>query len=172
MIVSMVVAMAQNRVIGAKNSLPWYLPDDLRKFRELTTGHAILMGRKTFDSLPKVLPNREHYIVTRSADFKEQNPKTQGNEHVFTVSDPVSALDILQERIEFKKDIPEEVFVIGGGELFAQLLPYSVKLYVTLVKKEIEGDTFFPEIEPCDWIETERTVFDEFDFVVFERCPE
>lgn len=172
MMVSMVVAMAQNRVIGAKNSLPWYLPEDLKKFRELTTSHAILMGRKTFDSLPKVLPNREHYIVTRSADYKEQNPRTKENVHVFTVSDPVSALDMLQERIDFKGDIPEEVFVIGGGELFAQLLPYAVKLYVTLVKKDIDGDTFFPEIDPCDWTETERTVFDEFDFVVYERVQD
>jgi dihydrofolate reductase len=172
MIVSMIVAVAQNRVIGSRNALPWHLPEDLKKFRELTTGHAILMGRKTFDSLPKVLPDREHYVVTRSVDFNVQNPKARGNEHVVAVADPVSALDLLQERIEFRKDIPQEIFIIGGGELYAQLMPYACKLYVTLVKQEIDGDTFFPEIDPCDWTETERTVFDGFDFIVYERCQE
>lgn len=169
MLVSMILAMASNRVIGSKNALPWYLPEDLKKFRELTTGHAILMGRKTFESLPKVLPGREHYVVTRKSDYKITNERAAESEHVFTAPDPVSALDLISERIELDGDIPDEVFVIGGGELFTQLLPYTDRIYLTLIKKEIEGDTYFPEIDPADWEETTSQDFDEYSFITLER---
>lgn len=169
MIVSMIVAMTQSRVIGANNALPWHLPEELKRFRALTSGHAILMGRKTFVSLPKVLPDRDHYVITRSPDFKEQDPKARGSEHVFTAPDPVAALAMLRERIEQRGDIPEEVFVIGGGEIFAQLMPYAFRLYVSVVKQDVEGDTFFPAIDPREWAEAERTPFEAFDSIVYER---
>ena len=168
--VSIVVAMAPNRVIGAKNSMPWYLPEDLKKFRELTTDHAILMGRKTFESLPKVLPNREHYVVTRDPDYKRTNERASESKHVFTAPDPVAALDLISDRIELSGDIPDEVFVIGGGEIFSQLLPYAGRIYVTLIKKEIEGDTFFPEIGEDEWEQISVQEFDGFDFMIYERA--
>jgi len=169
MIISMVVAMSVNRIIGASNSLPWYLPEDLKNFRELTTGHAMIMGRKTFESLPKVLPGREHYVITRSEDYKEKNMRARESAHVFVISDPVSAIDLIGKRVDDERDIPEEVFVIGGGEIFSQLLPYTSKLYVTLLKKSIEGDTYFPEIKSEDWEETGRSIFNEFDFIEYTR---
>jgi dihydrofolate reductase len=167
--ISMVVAMSENRVIGASNSLPWYLPEDLKKFRELTTGHAMIMGRKTFESLPKVLPGREHYVITRSENYKEENKRASESNHVFVIPDPVSAVNLVRERIAYEHDIPEEIFVIGGGEIFSQLLSYASKLYVTLLKKPIEGDTYFPEIQREDWKETGRSIFDNFDFIEYTR---
>ncbi len=169
MIVSMVVAMTRNRVIGTRSALPWYLPEDLRRFKSLTDGHAIVMGRRTFDGLPRVLPGREHYVVTRSEHFMEENPKALGNSHVFAAPDPVSALAMTEERLELRGDIPEEVFVIGGGEIFLQLLPYASRLYVTLVKRDVEGDTYFPVIEPDEWTVTSCEEHDGFDFLVYER---
>ena len=167
--VSIIVAMALNRVIGSGNSMPWYLPEDLKKFRELTTGHAILMGRKTYESLPKVLPNREHYVVTRDPDYKSTNERASSNSHVFTALDPAAALGFISDRIELEGDIPEEVFVIGGGELFSQLLPYADKIYMTLIRKDIDGDTFFPQIDDNEWVQTSGEDFDGYSFLVFER---
>ncbi|MDD4326951.1 MAG: dihydrofolate reductase [Eubacteriales bacterium] len=167
--VSMIVAMSENRVIGSNNAMPWYLPEDLKKFRELTTGHAILMGRKTFESLPKVLPGREHYVVTGNSDYKETNERASGSEHVFTAPDPVAALDLIADRITTSGDIPDEVFVIGGGELFEQLLPYTERVYVTLIRKEMSGDTFFPELSLEDWVQTSSEEFDGFDFLIYDR---
>jgi len=196
MIISIIVAMAQNRVIGAKNSLPWYLPEDLKKFRELTTGHPILMGRKTFESLPHVLPNRDHYIITRNPDYKKTNERAQGSNQVFVATTPAEAIAMVKEKqinspMDLKKQSQEqdslnfkgqekegasaisnqqdEVFVIGGGEIFKQMISFADRMYITFVKEEIEGDTFFPEIDPAQWKEVERQVFDKFDFVIYDR---
>jgi dihydrofolate reductase len=169
MIVSIVVAMANNRVIGTKNALPWYIPEDLKKFRLITTGHAIIMGRKTFESLPHVLPNRLHYVITRSVDFKRTNPVAAESDSVFIVSTPEQALEMIHNRIDTIGDVPEEVFVIGGGEIYNQTISLTSRLYITYVKRQVDGDTFFPEIDCSEWIETSREVHDEFDFVVYDR---
>lgn len=169
MILSIVVAMTNQNIIGAKNSLPWYLPEDLKKFRKITTGHAMIMGRKTFESLPKVLPEREHYVITRNSDYKKTNDRARQSEHVFVVSDPASAIKQIEERLKTKGDIPDEVFIIGGGQIFSQMMPFTSKMYITLVKQNIKGDTFFPEFNNSKWKETEREIFDEFDFLVYEK---
>ena len=167
--ISMIAAMTPTRVIGAKNSLPWYLPEDLKKFRELTTGHPILMGRKTFESLPRVLPDRDHYIITRNADYKNVNPAARDSDRVFTAGTPEEAIGMAKENLRLHPASSDEVFVIGGGEVFRQMLPFADRIYITFVKEDIEGDTYFPVMEPAEWKETERRVFDRFDFAVYDR---
>ncbi len=167
--ISMIVAMTPDRVIGTKNALPWYLPEDLKKFRELTTGHPILMGRKTFESLPRVLPNRDHYVVTRNADYKNASEAARGSDRVFVAATPEEALEKIRARQAADSAVPDEIFVIGGGEIFRQMLPSADRLYVTLVKETIAGDTYFPPIPPEQWKETDRTIFDRFDFIVYDR---
>ncbi len=166
---SVTVAMTLNRVIGTKNSLPWYLPEDLKKVKSLTTGHILIMGRRTFESLPHVLPNRDHYVVTRNSDYKNSNAMARESLHVFIAGTPDEALEMVRKRLRDDPSIPEEVFIFGGGELFEEMLPLTDRIYVTLVKDEIEGDTFFPVIEPAQWKQTDRQGFDKFDFVVYER---
>lgn len=167
--ISMIVAMAQNRVIGANNSLPWHIPDDLKRFRALTTGHALIMGRKTFESLPRVLPGRDHYVITRTRDYKEKNEMAKSSDRVFVAATPQETLSLLRNRPDGENESAEEVFVIGGGEIYRQMLPFANRLYITFVKKDVDGDTCFPEIDPVCWRETERQVMDEYDFIVYDR---
>lgn len=167
--ISIIVAMTQNRVIGAKNSLPWYLPEDLKKFRELTTGHPMLMGRKTFESLPRVLPGRDHYVITRNADYKKTNAMAQNSDRVFVAQTPAEAISMVNECLSQTPGSSEEIFVIGGGEIFTQMLSLADRLYITYVKEDIEGDTFFPAIDSSQWKEVERQEFERFDFVVYDR---
>ena len=122
-----VAAMTQNRVIGRDGTMPWHVPDDLRFFKRLTTGHPILMGRKTWDSLGRVLPNRRHLILSRSM------PPTPGVE----ILPDLQALESLS--------LTGDVYVIGGAEIYRQLLPHCTSLYLTLLPFEAEGDTFFPD---------------------------
>lgn len=122
-----VAAMTRNRVIGRDGTMPWHVPDDLRFFKRLTTGHPILMGRKTWDSLGRVLPNRRHLILSRSM------PPTPGVE----ILPDLPALESLA--------LTGDVYVIGGAEIYRQLLPHCTSLYLTLLPFEAEGDTFFPE---------------------------
>lgn len=125
-----VAAMSLNRVIGKEGKIPWYLPEDFKWFKQLTMGHVILMGRKTFDSLGRrVLPGRTSLVVSRS---EEAFPG------VSFVKD-LAALDPGQ--------FNEKVFVIGGGQIYAQLLPRCSDIYLTVVKREVHGDAFFPEFE-------------------------
>lgn len=169
MIVSIVVAMAINRVIGMKNALPWYIPEDLKKLRLLTTGHALIMGRKTFESLPHVLSNRLHYVITRSENFKQTNPMAAESGSVFTAATPELAIKMIRDRIDSEGDIPEEVFIFGGSEIYNQTISLADRIYITYVKRKVDGDTFFPEIDYTQWSETSREVHDDFDFVVYDR---
>lgn len=136
--ISTIVAIANNNAIGKDNDLLWRLPGDLKRFKEITSGHTILMGRKTFLSLPRVLPNRHHVILTRDINFKFDDPN-------------VSIVHSIDEVLKKYLSCPQEVFVIGGGEIYSELLPYSEKLYLTKVHKDFHGDTFFPEIDYSKW---------------------
>lgn len=134
---SLIVAMDKNRVIGLDNEMPWHLPNDLRYFKERTTGHTIIMGRKTFDSLGRVLPNRKHIVLTRSKrDFPE------GVEVIHKID------DIFQY---VKENQDEEIFIIGGGELFKLMLPHVDKMYITEIDEEFAGDVYFPFFEEAEW---------------------
>ena len=140
--ISFIVAMDRNHVIGSNNQMPWHLPNDLRFFKETTTGNTIVMGRKTFESIGRVLPNRKHIVITKSTtDFPNE---------VEIVHDIETIVKLSEDNNE------EELFVIGGGDIFKQLLPYADKLYVTLINETFEGDVFFPVISMEEWEEVSR----------------
>ena len=132
--------MANNHVIGINNGLPWHLPEDLKHFRALTTGHHIIMGRKTYDSLGRLLPGRTTVIVTRNIDFKV---------------DGALIAHSLQEAVQLCKN-DTEVFIIGGAELYKDGLAQANKLYVTEVNLDVDGDAFFPIIDLDKWTESAR----------------
>ncbi len=159
---SIVVAKAKNNIIGKDNKIIWNLPEDLKHFKELTTNHTIIMGRKTFESLGRVLPNRKHIIFSNNPDLKINDENVQ----------VVHSLLEIQDLIEGK----EEAFVIGGSMIYNFLMPYVKKMYVTEIDKEFDGDTFFPKIDTKTWkeisrkkgIDNEGIDFD-YDFVVYEK---
>ncbi len=134
--VSIVAALGNNRVLGKGNELLWHISDDLKRFKELTMGHPVIMGRKTFDSivayLGKPLPGRTNIVVTRNIDF------------VSRYSDLIIARSV-EEAIEKGKELDSEVYVIGGAQIYEAALPYTDKLYLTLIDDEKEGDVFFPD---------------------------
>lgn len=160
---SIIVAIASNNAIGKDNSLLWHISEDLKRFKEITSGHKILMGRKTFESLPGILPNREHIILTRDRNFNLD-------------SDKVTVINNIEDAIKFYKNSDEEVFIIGGGEIYKQFLKYANKLYLTKVNKDFDADTFFPQINLDEWevIHNSETKVDEksglnFEFIDFLR---
>ena len=159
---SIIVAKAKNNIIGKDNKLVWHLPADLKHFKELTTGHKIIMGRKTFESLGRVLPNRKHIIFSQNPDFKVKDENVE----------VVHSLLQIQELIEGE----EEAFVIGGAMIYNFLMPYVKKMYVTQIDQEFEGDAFFPVISENTWkeISKEKGIKDEennldYEFITYER---
>jgi len=139
MIVSAVVAIGENNAIGKDNQLLWRLPADLKHFKEITSGHTVIMGRKTYDSVGKPLPNRRNIIITRNKDLE-----IPGVEIVASMDE---ALALCQEE--------EEVYVIGGAQIYASSMHLTDKIYLTRVHQSFEADSFFPEIDPGIWSETE-----------------
>ncbi len=159
---SIIVAVAENNVIGKDNKLIWHLPEDLKRFKKLTTGHTIIMGRKTFESLGRILPNRKHVILCNDMELNIED------ENVEVLED----ISMLKQYI----DSTEENFVIGGATIYKLLLPYANKLYLTLIHEEFEGDVYFPEIKEKDWkvIETEKGLKDEknpydYEYITYTR---
>lgn len=132
-----IVAMSENRVIGYQNRLPWHLPADLRHFKQITMGKPILMGRKTYESIGRPLPGRENIILTRQQDFKAAG--------CVVVHD-------IQEAFHQR----DELFLIGGADLFQQLLPKVQQIYLTVIHRDFEGDAFFPELIAAEWNEVEN----------------
>jgi dihydrofolate reductase len=139
--IAIVVAMADNRVIGRDNQLPWHLPADLRHFRQVTIGKPVLMGRKTHESIGRPLPERTNIVVTRDRSYEAPG--------CVVAHSIESALKAAGDR--------EEVMVIGGADFYRQLLPKADRLYLTLVHAEFEGDARFPELDDREWREVERT---------------
>lgn len=137
---ALIAAMARNRVIGRQNSLPWRLPTDMRRFRELTIGHPVLMGRKTFESLGRPLPNRTNIVLTSDRAYSGQGCVTA---HSLVQALAIAAKHLAPER--------PEVFVIGGENLYRQTLPHADRLYLTQIDAKIEGDAWFPEFTPEAW---------------------
>jgi dihydrofolate reductase len=130
--VSIIVSMSRNNVIGKDGKLPWHIPEDLKWFKRKTLGHAVIMGRKTYESIGMVLPDRKNIIISRSTTFRVQGAK------IFNSIE--NALNELNERRE------EEVFIIGGAKIFKASLAYTDRIYLTLIHREFDGDTFFPTI--------------------------
>lgn len=156
--VTVIAAVAANRVIGKDNALPWRLREDLQRFRRLTTGHTIVMGRKTFESLGRLLPERTHVVVSRSRAYT-----------------PTGCLvaSSLDEALEGCAGL-DEVFVIGGAEIYRQALPLANRLQLTEIHSDFAGDAFFPEMNRAEWHETSRECHQAdagfgYDFVTYER---
>lgn len=143
--IALIWAMARNRVIGRDNTLPWRLPADLAHFKSLTTGHPVIMGRKTFESLGRPLPNRINIVITRDRSFSPAGCLVAHS------LDEAFHLGTLHEA-----SVRPELFVIGGENLYSQALVLADRLYVTLVDAEVEGDACFPDFEWEDWREVER----------------
>ncbi len=159
--VSIIVAMDRGRVIGKNNRLPWHISEDLKRFKTLTMGHPIIMGRKTFESIGRVLPGRTHIVLTRQAPY--------------SAPAGVKTANSLEVAIALAKD-EEEVFVIGGREIYEQALRIAQRLYVTQVEGSFDGDTFFPPIDASAWREIAREHrslsgegYEGYAFVTYER---
>lgn len=144
--VVLVVAMAENRVIGAGGAMPWHIPTDLKRFKALTIGKPVIMGRKTWEAIGKPLADRDNIVVTRQPDFAPKGAIIAGDiEHALIMGKALA-----------EGRGASEIAVIGGGEIYAQVLERADRIEMTLVKGEISGDTRFPQIDPDRWEETGR----------------
>jgi dihydrofolate reductase len=132
MIVSLIAAMSQNRIIGRDQQLPWHLPEDLKRFRAITKGHPCVMGRKTFESIKRPLPNRPNIIVTRQKGYRVEG---------------ATVVDSVEAALAPYRQSGEEVFILGGEEIFRQTIDLADKLYLTIIHKEFSGQTRFPEFD-------------------------
>lgn len=160
--ISIIAALAENGVIGRDNRLPWHLPDDLKHFRRLTIGHPVIMGRRNYESLGRPLPDRLNIVVTRDPGYAAPGCRVAHS---------------LAQAFEAAAGAGE-IFVIGGGELYAQTLERADRLYLTCVHARVEGDTRFPDFDPGAWREVERVRHEAddrhpyaFSFVTLERLP-
>ncbi len=156
--IALVAAVAKNLVIGVNNKLPWNLPEDLKRFRAITKGKTVLMGRKTFESILDYrgapLPDRKNVVITRDAAYK--------------VPPGVDVHTSIHEALVHHKD--EEIMIIGGGEIFRQTIDQADKLYITHVNTEVEGDVYFPPIDPNIWREVWHEDHEGYSFVNYEHA--
>ena len=160
MIISLIAAMDKNRVIGKGGKLPWNLPADMKYFKDKTLGKPIIMGRKTYESLGKPLPNRTNIIITRDRDYKAEG--------CIVVHSAEEALKAAEGN--------EEVMIIGGSQIYKELLPKTNRMYLTIVDADFEGDTFFPDYDVKEWKETayeehERDAENQYNytFLILEK---
>lgn len=159
--ISIIVAIAENRAIGKNNQLLWHLPEDLKRFKKITSGNTVIMGKKTWESLPiKPLPNRKNIVISDNL-----SDTFQGCSTTYSIEEAVKECNESGEN-----------FIIGGGSVYKQFLPYAQKLYITLIHKKFEADTFFPEIDLNEWNEIERSeIFSNpaenfsYSFIIYQR---
>ena len=159
--ISFIVAMDKNRLIGKNNQLPWHLPEDLKFFKRVTMGHPIVMGRKTHESIGRILPGRENIVITRQQDYKCKG---------CTMFYSIDAF------VNYCKEQNDEIFVIGGAEIFKDTFPYADRLYITFINEEFEGDTYFPNFNVEEWnlVSIEKGIKDEmnpydYEFRIYDR---
>ena len=141
-LISIISAMARNRVIGHENRLPWHLPADLQRFKAITMGKPMVMGRKTWESLPGLLPGRPHIVVSRNRDYRAEGARV---------------VHSLEEAIDAAGRV-EELMIVGGANLYTQALSHARRMYLTLIDAEVEGDTWFPAFDTDEWQEAAREV--------------
>jgi dihydrofolate reductase len=156
MIISFIAAMSQNRVIGRDQGLPWNLPEDLKRFRRITKGHPVIMGRKTFDSIGKPLPARENIVITR------QEITIPG----------VKVVSNIDQALKLFEGTDQEVFILGGGQIFSESLPRADRIYLTLIEQDFEGDVLFPEVNWSQFKKTFEEVHTEpmpYRFINYDR---
>ena len=159
MIISLIAAMDENRLIGVQNGLPWHLPADFKHFKAVTMGKPVIMGRKTFESIGRPLPGRTNVVISRNG----------------FIAEGVVCVDNIDAALEQVKDA-EEVMIIGGASFYEQMLPKAERMYLTHVKATCEGDAWFPEFDPAEWevIKSERFNADEknnysFEIIEYQR---
>ena len=157
----LIVAVSENGVIGDKNQLPWHISADLKRFRKLTTGHHLILGRKTFESINRLLPDRTMVIVTRNSEYFFAGAKIASN---------------LEQALLLAEEDPQP-FIAGGAEIYRQSVPLVHRIHLTRVHCQIDGDTFFPEVDWADWklVESERFDADkknqyDYSFEVYDRA--
>lgn len=159
MTVTIMAAVARNGVIGRDGAIPWHLPDDMRRFRQTTTGHVLVMGRLTYESIGRPLPGRTTIVVTRSQDWP-------------AATEPPAGLVVaasLEEALREAARLDGETFIQGGAQLYAEALPLADRLLVTWVDADPEGDTFFPDVDWAEWDEVERQEFDGGTWSTYRR---
>jgi dihydrofolate reductase len=156
MMVALIVAMSEDGTIGDKGKIPWHISDDLKRFKRLTIGHPIIMGRKTYESIGKSLPRRTNIVLTRSRNFVAPS-------EVLKFDSLDAALDHCRQQHE------ELVFIIGGAEVYRQSLPVADKLFITEVHQRATGDAQFPDYDRSQWIEVARVSRPEYSFVEYTR---
>ena len=139
--ISLIVAMASNRVIGLNNQMPWHLSADLKKFKKITMGSPVLMGRKTYQSIGRPLPGRTNIIISRNPDYRQ---------------DGCVVVNTIESALKTGGENADELFIIGGSDLYNAMLPIADSIYLTLINKAFDGDTFFPDFNMHDWVEAER----------------
>ena len=147
--------MGEKNEIGFNNQLLWHLPKDLKHFKDLTSGHPIIMGRKTYESIGKPLPNRTNIVISRKKDWFVEGILIVGS---------------IKEAVKFAKKIDEEVFIIGGGNIYGQTMDIVDKLEVTLVKADLEADTYFPKIDPKVWKKTSEVCHEKDEKNQYDFC--
>jgi dihydrofolate reductase len=159
--ISFLVAMDQKRTIGKDNDLPWHLPADLKYFKQVTMGHPIVMGRKTHEAIGRVLPGRENIVLTREKSY---------------TSPGCTVIHSIEDLLNIDKEKDEEVFVIGGAEIFKEVFTSADRLYITLIEDVFEGDTYFPDFDQSEWevVSKEKGIKDEknpydYYYIVFKR---
>jgi dihydrofolate reductase len=151
---AIIAALNAKRVIGVDGGLPWHIPEDLKYFKANTTGHAIIMGRKTYDSIGRALPNRRNIVISRNPELEIEGVET-------TTS--------LKEAIQLARSDDDEPRIIGGASIYEAAMPLATKMFLTQVDQDIDGDTFFPHFEDNDWEEIQSTAHDGFVFRLLER---
>jgi dihydrofolate reductase len=152
---TIVVAMGEKNEIGFENKLLWHLPTDLKHFKDITSGHPIIMGRKTYESIGKPLPNRTNIVISRKKNWFEEGVLIVGS---------------IKEAVKFAKKIDENVFIIGGGNIYEQTIEIVDKLEVTLVKTDLEADTFFPKIDTKIWKKTSEICHEKDEKNQYDFC--
>ncbi|WP_066256914.1 dihydrofolate reductase [Neobacillus drentensis] len=159
--ISFIVAMDENRVIGKDNQLPWRLPEDLKFFKRVTIGHPIAMGRKTHESIGRVLPGRENIVITRQKEYR---------------SEDCTVIYSVEDFVQYSKKQSDEIFIIGGAEIFNETFDYADRLYITLIHEEFTGDTYFPKFDVSKWklVSCEKGLKDDknpydYEFRIYNR---
>ena len=148
-----IAAVSENNIIGYQGKIPWHIPEDLKRFKELTSGNAVIMGRKTYDSIGKPLPKRTNIVVTRNKNFEAKG---------------ISVAHSLEDAIKQSQDFGR-AYIIGGQQIYEQAMPLADKLELTLVHKAVQGDSVFPKINYREWKETSRTGKQEYSFVTYTK---
>lgn len=159
---NLIAAVSRNGVIGARGTLPWHLPEDFKYFKETTLGHAVIMGRKTFESIGKPLPHRRNIVVSRGLSVI-------GERLVGMVGGHLTVCSSLSMAIVIARETDPTPFVIGGAALYAEALPLVDRMFITEVHRDVDGDVLFPKLDRSEWIEISRRDTAEYSWVVFDR---